>query len=272
MFDSEDKDSSNLLQTVAAIESGLKPQINLESGLSGFVDMVLQAKIGDREKHVILDYVYSRNVKTPSQPATIRKGTSPTTTKKPQGSPNKKSPVAREPGVSRSVAFKVEEKDRDILRQILQLGEGVPIPRWAITGFGYYRDLFIRDLKAKKVSGDNFNRWFSQQRKLELKKVPQSQIESEWVALKKKFSNVPLLRRPRSGKEKEFRSAFDKFCKTYPSWKSRPKLVEQQIKDPSNSPKKTVVSNQLEGLGNLSELVRLLQPLRELASMFLISK
>jgi hypothetical protein len=270
-----DKDASNLLETVAAIQAGHKPKIHIEeSGLSDFIDMVLKSKIGDPEKHILINYVYSKDVKSPAVPVK-----SPQVKKKDtQNRVNKKTPVVREPGVPRSIAFKVEEPDRIKIRSLLKLDEKTPIPRWAITGFGYYRDQFLKDLHSKKVDGGNFNRWFSQQRKLENRKVPQSQIETEWVNLKKKFPNIALLRRPRSGKEKEFRSMFDKFCKTYPSWKSRPKLVENPTERPSINSRKDVAPAQfgnmsgLNGLSGLSEIVRMLQPLRELANLFLISK
>lgn len=131
--------------------------------------------------------------------------------------------VQRNPGQSRVEFYGISPDDIDQVCSILKItDEKKRIPNWCVTGLGRFGKTFLSDLKAHKVSKNNFSTWV--QKNTTVKSSNQTAIELAWSKVRARFKGVPLVSNPSTPTEKAYFAEFKKFNKIYPNWKNKPKV------------------------------------------------
>jgi hypothetical protein len=164
-------------------------------------------------------------------------------------------------------------------------GKRVPVPRWAVTGFGLYRNDFLQALKKKEVTKDNYSKWSKTHATVApvpKKVVNQKEIEEQWSSVKVKFKGVTLCLNPMTDREKQFLAAFHKLEKLNPHWPNKPKLQkvrhqerrQTQRVDPRFKPVPQSLPQQQESSGFMipPQFKQFMSEMKEIASYFIISK
>jgi len=142
---------------------------------------------------------------------------------------------------------KLSKEDKNKFRKANSL------PHWAMA-------LVLRDEKfLSKITSGKFTKEMAVE---ELKKAPAKpqSAASKWKALKGKFPDTQLLEKPRTGKQKAFKSAYDRLAKEFPKNPALPKPRKAEGGKESKSAKgaknSTPSGSASSGDGNLLESLK----------------
>jgi hypothetical protein len=112
----------------------------------------------------------------------------------------------------------LEEKNRLITESKL--------PKWVSRGLDLNPSRFLKDLKEKRVTRDNFNDWSRV-----IHEPTRAELIKEWTGVKNTFSGTKLIKRPKSEQEHKFVSAYQRMLAKCNKFKQTG-IVPTELPDP----------------------------------------